>query len=39
LLTPQVVAAPVLLEPLWLVEPLACAWGVQRHPNGGKVVW
>jgi anti-sigma regulatory factor (Ser/Thr protein kinase)/anti-anti-sigma regulatory factor len=24
---------------LWLVEQLARAWGVNRHPNGGKVVW
>ena len=24
---------------LWMVEQLACAWGVNRHPGGGKVVW
>jgi anti-anti-sigma regulatory factor/anti-sigma regulatory factor (Ser/Thr protein kinase) len=24
---------------LWLVEQLAHAWGVSRHPDGGKVVW
>ena len=24
---------------LWLVDQLALAWGVQRHPGGGKVVW
>jgi anti-anti-sigma regulatory factor/anti-sigma regulatory factor (Ser/Thr protein kinase) len=24
---------------LWLVEQLAYAWGVNRHPDGGKVVW
>jgi anti-anti-sigma regulatory factor/anti-sigma regulatory factor (Ser/Thr protein kinase) len=24
---------------LWLVEQLAHAWGVNRHPDGGKVVW
>jgi anti-anti-sigma regulatory factor/anti-sigma regulatory factor (Ser/Thr protein kinase) len=24
---------------LWLVDQLAHAWGVQRHPDGGKVVW
>jgi anti-anti-sigma regulatory factor/anti-sigma regulatory factor (Ser/Thr protein kinase) len=24
---------------LWLVEQLAYAWGVNRHPGGGKVVW
>jgi anti-anti-sigma regulatory factor/anti-sigma regulatory factor (Ser/Thr protein kinase) len=24
---------------LWLVEQLAQAWGVNRHPDGGKVVW
>jgi anti-anti-sigma regulatory factor/anti-sigma regulatory factor (Ser/Thr protein kinase) len=24
---------------LWLVEQLAQAWGVDRHPDGGKVVW
>jgi anti-anti-sigma regulatory factor/anti-sigma regulatory factor (Ser/Thr protein kinase) len=24
---------------LWLVEQLASAWGVSRHPDGGKVVW
>jgi len=24
---------------LWLVEQLARAWGVNRHPDGGKVVW
>jgi anti-anti-sigma factor len=24
---------------LWLVEQLARAWGVQSHPDGGKVVW
>ena len=24
---------------LWLVEQLARAWGVRRHPDGGKVVW
>jgi anti-anti-sigma regulatory factor/anti-sigma regulatory factor (Ser/Thr protein kinase) len=24
---------------LWLVEQLARAWGVHRHPDGGKVVW
>jgi anti-sigma regulatory factor (Ser/Thr protein kinase) len=24
---------------LWLVEQLARAWGVNRHPEGGKVVW
>ena len=23
----------------WLVEQLARAWGVNRHPDGGKVVW
>ena len=24
---------------LWLVEQLANAWGINRHPDGGKVVW
>jgi anti-sigma regulatory factor (Ser/Thr protein kinase)/anti-anti-sigma regulatory factor len=24
---------------LWLVEQLARAWGVNHHPDGGKVVW
>ena len=24
---------------LWLVEQLAIAWGINRHPDGGKVVW
>ncbi|HKP99120.1 MAG TPA: ATP-binding protein [Actinomycetes bacterium] len=24
---------------LWLVEHFARAWGVNRHPHGGKVVW
>jgi anti-sigma regulatory factor (Ser/Thr protein kinase) len=24
---------------LWLVEQLARSWGVNRHPDGGKVVW
>ena len=24
---------------LWLVEQLATAWGINRHPDGGKVVW
>jgi anti-sigma regulatory factor (Ser/Thr protein kinase) len=24
---------------LWLVEQLDCAWGVNRAPDGGKVVW
>jgi anti-sigma regulatory factor (Ser/Thr protein kinase) len=24
---------------LWLVEQLARAWGVNSHPDGGKVVW
>jgi anti-anti-sigma regulatory factor/anti-sigma regulatory factor (Ser/Thr protein kinase) len=24
---------------LWLVDQLARAWGVNRHPDGGKVVW
>jgi hypothetical protein len=24
---------------LWLVEQLAAGWGVNRHPDGGKVVW
>jgi anti-anti-sigma factor len=24
---------------LWLVEQLASSWGVQAHPDGGKVVW
>jgi anti-sigma regulatory factor (Ser/Thr protein kinase)/anti-anti-sigma regulatory factor len=24
---------------LWLVEQLAVGWGVNRHPDGGKVVW
>jgi anti-sigma regulatory factor (Ser/Thr protein kinase)/anti-anti-sigma regulatory factor len=24
---------------LWLVERLAHSWGVNRHPDGGKVVW
>jgi anti-anti-sigma regulatory factor/anti-sigma regulatory factor (Ser/Thr protein kinase) len=24
---------------LWLVDQLAGAWGVNRHPDGGKVVW
>jgi hypothetical protein len=24
---------------LRLVEQLARAWGVNRHPDGGKVVW
>jgi anti-anti-sigma regulatory factor/anti-sigma regulatory factor (Ser/Thr protein kinase) len=24
---------------LWLVEQLARGWGVNRHPDGGKVVW
>lgn len=24
---------------LWLVEQLAHAWGVHRHPDGGEVVW
>jgi anti-anti-sigma factor len=24
---------------LWLVDQLAQAWGVNRHPDGGKVVW
>jgi anti-anti-sigma regulatory factor/anti-sigma regulatory factor (Ser/Thr protein kinase) len=24
---------------LWLIEQLARAWGVNRHPDGGKVVW
>ena len=24
---------------LWLVEQLARAWGVNRYPDGGKVVW
>jgi anti-anti-sigma regulatory factor/anti-sigma regulatory factor (Ser/Thr protein kinase) len=24
---------------LWLVDQLAWAWGVNRHPDGGKVVW
>ena len=24
---------------LWLVDQLARSWGVNRHPDGGKVVW
>jgi anti-sigma regulatory factor (Ser/Thr protein kinase) len=24
---------------LWLVDQLARAWGVNHHPDGGKVVW
>ena len=24
---------------LLLVEQLATAWGINRHPNGGKAVW
>jgi anti-anti-sigma regulatory factor/anti-sigma regulatory factor (Ser/Thr protein kinase) len=24
---------------LWLIEQLARSWGVNRHPEGGKVVW
>jgi anti-anti-sigma regulatory factor/anti-sigma regulatory factor (Ser/Thr protein kinase) len=24
---------------LWLVDQLARAWGINRHPDGGKVVW
>ena len=24
---------------LWLVEQLARTWGVNRHPDGGKIVW
>ena len=24
---------------LWLIEQLARSWGVNRHPDGGKVVW
>ena len=24
---------------LWLVEQLAAGWGVNPHPDGGKVVW
>ena len=24
---------------LWLVEQLARAWGVNPHPEGGKIVW
>jgi hypothetical protein len=24
---------------LWLVEQLGRAWGVNPHPDGGKVVW
>ena len=24
---------------LWLLDQLARAWGVNRHPDGGKVVW
>ena len=24
---------------VWLVEQLARSWGVNRHPDGGKVVW
>jgi anti-sigma regulatory factor (Ser/Thr protein kinase) len=24
---------------LWLVDQLARAWGVNRHPDGGKVIW
>jgi hypothetical protein len=24
---------------LWLVDQLARAWGVNRHPDGGKIVW
>jgi anti-anti-sigma regulatory factor/anti-sigma regulatory factor (Ser/Thr protein kinase) len=24
---------------LWLVEQLARTWGVNRHPDGGKVIW
>jgi anti-sigma regulatory factor (Ser/Thr protein kinase)/anti-anti-sigma regulatory factor len=24
---------------LWLIEQLTRAWGVDRHPDGGKVVW
>jgi anti-sigma regulatory factor (Ser/Thr protein kinase) len=24
---------------LWLVDQLAQAWGVNRHPDGGKLVW
>jgi anti-sigma regulatory factor (Ser/Thr protein kinase) len=24
---------------LWLVEQLGRAWGINRHPDGGKVVW
>jgi anti-anti-sigma regulatory factor/anti-sigma regulatory factor (Ser/Thr protein kinase) len=24
---------------LWLVDQLARAWGVNRHPDGGKLVW
>jgi hypothetical protein len=24
---------------LWLVEQPATAWGINRHPDGGKVVW
>ena len=24
---------------MWLAEQLATAWGINRHPDGGKVVW
>jgi anti-sigma regulatory factor (Ser/Thr protein kinase) len=24
---------------IWLIEQLAHSWGVNRHPDGGKVVW
>ena len=24
---------------LWLVEQLARSWGIDRHPDGGKIVW
>ena len=24
---------------IWLIEQLARSWGVNRHPDGGKVVW
>jgi anti-sigma regulatory factor (Ser/Thr protein kinase)/anti-anti-sigma regulatory factor len=24
---------------LWLIEQLARSWGVNRHPDGGKIVW
>jgi hypothetical protein len=38
LVTSAVVHAPTEIR-LRLVERLVRAWGVNRHPGGGKVVW